>query len=683
MKKYICLFLFLFTTNVLTAQVQGNYLIDSLKRELNKDIHDTTKVLILHKLTSNYTFENPIQALRYGREAWYLADSIRFEKGKVFVAISSGFIMATTSDYTEALSKLSEAVNICERKKMMKELISVYLNLSLLYTTRKQSSNALEYLTKAKQVEAKTKVKDVIIPLNLAEGYIYKDLGKSQMALNSFQNALKDVSPRKEAPQLPNINFYIGDTYWDMNQQDSAIKYYHKTLTYKETYMDAQAYYGLAKAFNAKKNIDSSIFYAKKALYFPEKSFLFNTTVAASLLLANIYEKQNNLNQALFYHKLAMEQKDSLFHQEEVREIERLNYEKKERELITQRRIMAHKSDLEDAIKIYGLSGLLFFLIIFFVILYRNYKIKHKANESLQEQKEEIHTQRVKAEKALEDLKATQAQLIQSEKLASLGELTAGIAHEIQNPLNFVNNFSELSIDLVKELKEEVENCPVNAENELIISQENKNYIDEILSDLTQNQEKINQHGKRASSIVRGMLQHSRTSSGEKEWLDINTLADEYLRLSYHGLRAKDKNFNADFSTDFAEDLPKISVIPQDIGRVLLNLFNNAFYAVNQRAVETGHALSLQSSKYKPMVIVTTKKKGNFIEIGVRDNGTGMSDTTLAKIFQPFFTTKPTGEGTGLGLSLSYDIITKGHGGMIEVESVEGEGTTFTVKLPV
>ncbi|OYU94385.1 MAG: hypothetical protein CFE21_16585 [Bacteroidetes bacterium B1(2017)] len=259
-------------------------------------------------------------------------------------------------------------------------------------------------------------------------------------------------------------------------------------------------------------------------------------------------------------------------------------------------------------------------------------------------------------EKAYSDLKSTQAQLIQSEKLASLGELTAGIAHEIQNPLNFVNNFSEVSGELVAEMEEEMK-------------EGNTDIALEIASDLKQNLEKINHHGKRASSIVKGMLEHSRTSSGEKELIDINALADEYLRLAYHGLRAKDSSFNADFKTDFDENLPKIEVIPQDIGRVLLNLINNAFYAT--KGVKN------------PLVEIKTASVENGILVSVRDNGTGMSEEVKAKIFQPFFTTKPTGEGTGLGLSLAYDIVTKGHGGTLEVESTEAEGTTFVIQLPI
>ena len=266
-------------------------------------------------------------------------------------------------------------------------------------------------------------------------------------------------------------------------------------------------------------------------------------------------------------------------------------------------------------------------------------------------------------EKAYTELKATQTQLIQSEKMASLGELTAGIAHEIQNPLNFVNNFSEVSIDLLGDMDEE-------------IASGNYDEVKAINKDIKSNLEKINFHGKRASGIVNGMLAHSRTSSGQKEPTDINALADEYLRLAYHGLRAKDKSFNADFKADLDPSLPKLNVIPQDIGRVMLNLINNAFYAVDKKARQNIHA-------YKPEVIVSTRMLEKSVQIIVKDNGEGIPANIKEKIFQPFFTTKPTGQGTGLGLSMSYDIITKGHSGRLEVKSIEGVSTEFMIQLPV
>jgi len=265
-------------------------------------------------------------------------------------------------------------------------------------------------------------------------------------------------------------------------------------------------------------------------------------------------------------------------------------------------------------------------------------------------------------EKAYTELKATQSQLIQSEKMASLGELTAGIAHEIQNPLNFVNNFSEVSNELIDEMNVEIE-------------KENLEDVKLIAKDIKQNLEKINHHGKRADAIVKGMLQHSRSSSGQKEPTDINALCDEYFRLAYHGLRAKDKSFNATMESDFESDLPKINVVPQDIGRVVLNLITNAFYVVDEKKKKGVKG-------YKPTVMVSTKKVGNTMKINIKDNGSGIPDSIKEKIFQPFFTTKPTNQGTGLGLSLSYDIV-KTHGGELQVETKEGEGTTFIIILPM
>jgi len=289
--------------------------------------------------------------------------------------------------------------------------------------------------------------------------------------------------------------------------------------------------------------------------------------------------------------------------------------------------------------------------------------------EELEQKRKAIEETNAALQKSLDDLKAAQTQLIQSEKMASLGELTAGIAHEIQNPLNFVNNFSEVSTELVDEMNDEIEKG--NLEDAKQIAQ-----------DLRQNLEKINHHGKRAGEIVKGMLQHSRSSSGVKELTDINALCDEYLRLSYHGLRAKDKSFNATIKTDFDNSIGKINIIPQDIGRVVLNLLTNAFYAVDEKK-------KLNIPAYEPTVTISTncsplpwRGVGGEVQITVSDNGNGIPQKILDKIFQPFFTTKPTGQGTGLGLSLSYDIV-KAHGGELKVDTKEGEGSVFIIQLPV
>jgi signal transduction histidine kinase len=292
---------------------------------------------------------------------------------------------------------------------------------------------------------------------------------------------------------------------------------------------------------------------------------------------------------------------------------------------------------------------------------YRSRKLKRE--NVLLENK--ITRRTAQLQQSLEDLKTTQTQLIQSEKMASLGELTAGIAHEIQNPLNFVNNFSEVNLEMNRELREKIEKLEISAKE--------KSDIDELMTNIEQNEKKINHHGKRADAIVKGMLQHSRSSNGLKEATDFNALADEYLRLSYHGLRAKDKKFNVNLVTRFDDHIGKINIVPQDFGRVLLNLYNNAMYSVGEKKKQL-------NGDYEPTITVTTKKQNGKVEMIIADNGIGIPKKVLDKIFQPFFTTKPTGEGTGLGLSLSYDII-KAHDGEISVHTKDGEGAEFIITL--
>jgi signal transduction histidine kinase len=331
-------------------------------------------------------------------------------------------------------------------------------------------------------------------------------------------------------------------------------------------------------------------------------------------------------------------------------------------EQLRRQEVVTQQEAYQSKIRLFVLLGMGLLFLTIAILLYRNNKVKQKAYALLQSQMAETNQQKEKVEQTLLELKSTQAQLLQKEKMASLGELTAGIAHEIQNPLNFVNNFSAVNKELVTEAKQE-------------LSERNYKEVEVILCNLEQNEEKIAHHGKRADGIVKSMMEHSRGSGTEKQVTDLNALTEEYLKLAYHGYRAKDKAFSAGLKTQYDPSMGTVSVVPQEIGRVLLNLFNNAFYAVQEKKAKL-------NGTFEPTIIISTRKEGNNILITVKDNGIGMSQQVATKVFQPFFTTKPTGESTGLGLSLSYDIVTKGHGGNLFVQSKEGEGSEFVVELP-
>jgi signal transduction histidine kinase len=430
---------------------------------------------------------------------------------------------------------------------------------------------------------------------------------------------------------------------------------------------DYNSYYDSSRSFlnNLSGNLDKIMQEVNKSVEAAKSKGDIDKLSGGYHNLSSLDSMRGNYKGAYENYKLYSLYRDSLQKKETEKKELQSEFEKKQ---AIAKAEQAKKDAEQKRIKniqyftIAGLAALLVVILIIVFIQWKNNNQKKKANALLQLQKEKV-------ENTLSELKSTQAQLIHAEKMASLGELTAGIAHEIQNPLNFVNNFSEVNKEMITELKEEIDKG---------------NYVEvkTIADDIHQNEEKINHHGKRADAIVKGMLQHSRKNSGQKELTDINALCDEYLRLSYHGLRAKDKSFNAEIKTDFDETLSadeagigKINIVPQDMGRVLLNLFNNAFYAVSEKQKAEGE-------RYKPVVSVQTKKINGNVEIKVADNGNGIPQNIIDKIFQPFFTTKPTGEGTGLGLSLGYDII-KAHKGEIKVKSEESKGSEFIINLPV
>ncbi len=471
--------------------------------------------------------------------------------------------------------------------------------------------------------------------------YFYRKMNR--LGKNTFQANLWS--------QLSNGG--IGNVFLRKKMYDSAIHYLRMGMSAAQEGNRFDNYNGyvvsLANAFRSSGQLDSSLKYAYVAFEGARKYSLQSIIASSAGELAKSYQLQKQFDSAVKYMTLERDYKDSVSGTEALNSVQFLTNEYQLKSLEKQREKEAAISQYKGTLKNYFFIGGVILLLAIIAAMYRVNKQRARSKQQI--------------EKAYQDLKATQLQLIQAEKMASLGELTAGIAHEIQNPLNFVNNFSELSRELLEELKVE--------RGKLTIEEQ-----DEILKDVGANLEKINHHGKRADAIVKGMLQHSQSSSGVKQPTNINELCDEYLRLSYHGLRAKDKSFNATLQTDFDSSVGMVDIVPQDIGRVLLNIIGNAFLSVQSKQA------SLAGGVYQPTVKLETKRVDQKICITVRDNGTGIPANIQAKIFQPFFTTRPTGQGTGLGLSLSYDII-KAHQGDLNIESEEGEYAKFIITLPV
>jgi signal transduction histidine kinase len=489
--------------------------------------------------------------------------------------------------------------------------------------------------------------------INLGDGYEKLNILDSAR-MYTFQ-AYRHAASSKDLDLVATAVNNLGNIYGKMRKNDSALYYYRqaKPLWLKADDYDGlcEATLGMAKIFRSLGMQDSSLFYARQSISAGWHGGFTMRVLSASQFLTTYFKQQGQTDSAFRYLEVSVAAKDSLFSQEKNKEVQNLFFAQRQRELDIKEKETAYRA----SVRFYLLIAVIVFLLVLAFVFWRNNRKNEKAKRLLQLQKEQIQT-------TLGELKTTQNQLVQSAKMASLGELTAGIAHEIQNPLNFVNNFSDVNREMIGELKGELKSG--NVEEALAIA-----------DDIEQNEVKINHHGRRADFIVKGMLEHSRTSKGERQVTNLNVLADEFLKLSYHGLRAKDKNFNAELVTNFDNNLPKANVVQQDIGRVLINLFGNAFYAVNQKAKTAG-------TDFKPTVEVSTERQNGSILVKVKDNGNGIPDAIKDKIMQPFFTTKPTGEGTGLGLSLSYDIVVKGHNGSISVDTKEGEFTEFAVRLP-
>jgi len=632
---------------------------DSLKRDLNSYTRkDSLLILKMARYASSFRQTNPVKAIELYELSISKAREIGWLKPIPYLFLQIASIHSLAEKYDAAISYCLEALKASEDNRDVQPNFDIYFELSEAYRLLDDHVLAALYAQMALAIAEKEKSKERMLSAQfiLAGSYVNRDRWDSasllldktmKMAIDLKNEYMQEQVKTIWADHMTNIKNFNGALalyrnnlqfqYKTNNQNGIAWVYSVLAMLYTDlnkkdsAYACADSALAISKRFSLAKELKD----AYNALFYSHHAFGdFKTALEYRLLYDSIYMANFNVAAG------------------KTAERARIELDQQRKDALTLAEKL--KSDARTRTTRNLLLGALVFFALIVGFLFWNNRQKQRANKVI--------------EKAYADLKSTQALLIQSEKMASLGELTAGIAHEIQNPLNFVNNFSEVSKELIEEVKSERSK---RRRPELVEGERERDEIleEELLNDIAQNLEKINHHGKRAEAIVKGMLQHSRSSTGQKEPTDINALCDEYLRLAYHGLKARDKSIEASFRFEPDITLPKMNLVPQDIGRVLLNLINNAFQAVN-------------GFGDKPMVTVTTQRRDSMVEIVVADNGPGIPEAIRDKIFQPFFTTKPTGQGTGLGLSLSYDIV-KAHGGELKVETKEGEGTVFIVLLNV
>jgi signal transduction histidine kinase len=674
---------FLLETYVFAVAQQIN--IEGLTYRYNRTTNDTVRLVVADSLSEAYSEIKPDSSIYYADIAIKLSRDLKFKLNEALGLNLSGYIWLNRGNFTNALKMFSESLKIGEDPKSERNILpdkysvslistlhitpreyrlqviaNTHFNLGLLYENTSSIEKGLFHYAQAVQFGEKTQDKEGVGFAYLNLGRLYLAQMKTDSAIHYIQRAYEISKQVDFAKFSGSCLLNLGRVYLSSGNKEKAIKYLHNAIAVCEQekyYRGAIAASLILADLNLKEEkSDSGYYYSIMALQKAKELNVPDLLLRSYTAMANYYNKMSNNDSAVKYQSLIIKIKDSLYNSRQGQQFQNLDFN----EQLHKQEIAATEKAFQNRLRIYGLLVAIAIFLVLAIILWRNNAQKQKSYALLEKEKRETDRQKEKVEHAFLELKSTQQQLIQSEKMASLGELTAGIAHEIQNPLNFVNNFSEVSNELIEEMKMEL--TKGNSDDAIAIAE-----------DVKQNLEKITHHGKRADAIVKSMLQHSRANSGKKELTDINALCDEYLRLAYHGLRAKDKSFNATTKTDFDNSIGKISVVPQDLGRVIFNLANNAFYAVNEKQKQ-------DFKGYEPTVTISTAKHNGKIEIKVKDNGNGIPQQILDKIFQPFFTTKPTGQGTGLGLSLAYDII-KAHYGEIKVESSQGEGTTFLILL--
>ncbi len=628
---------------------------------------DTQRVKRLLEQGQRYYFSQPDSSLFYSLQGLELARKLNDPALQASALNSTGESYRFLGDYPKSIRSQFAALDMYREMRDVpnETLTSIYIGFS--HLEMGDYRHALDYLLPAQKfMEGReNRFYDCFSSSHI--GYAYLMLGKTDSGMWYCQRAFDSLKSDYVPALRSLVTSRLGRAYEMKGQTEEALRLYHASLANSIKFgirvhiIRVQSF--LANLHADLGHTDSALYYGRATLESSQGTGQRPQALGAATILTDLFRRQGKLDSAFFYQSMVLALKDSLYGADQFRDLQilMLDEQRKQQQLEKDRTAQRNRY----LFSVLGISALALGLLAW--VQYRNSRHKSESNRLLTAQKKQI-------EETLEELKLTQAQLVQSEKMASLGELTAGIAHEIQNPLNFVNNFSDLNTELIDEMRGAIK----SGEKELAL---------QLAGDVQSNQDKISFHGKRADAIVKSMLQHSRSSTGQKESTDINKLVDEYLRLAFHGMRAKEKAFHATLQTTYDPAAGTLRVIPQDLGRVLLNLFNNAFYAVNKRkqdaAAEYEPCVRIQTSRLKkPIQTGGHTEVKDCVEIKVDDNGAGIPLAFMDKIFQPFFTTKPAGEGTGLGLSLSYDII-KTLGGEIRVSSKEGEGSVFSVILPV
>lgn len=644
---------------------QGRERIDSLVRILKTLPEDTHRVTILNTLSFNSSTIDPDGGILYAKEARFLAEKFGIEKARAEAYSNLGLNLTSKADYSGALENHFKALSIHERMGNKLNAAVCCSNIGVVYNNQNNLEKALEYYEKALKVFRELKYEQGISTTLGNLGLLHMARKENEKALECFLESYTFAESKRDTGSMAVCIGNMGNVYLAQNNLLKALEFDLRALQYNKQIGDlvgtgiglgnvGEVYFRIATdtvsglldsvfGGNKKAALDSSAENLRNSLAVFKKIGFLNGIQEVHKYLINVYEEQGDYKSALEEARAHLVIKDSIFNEEnnnriaeiEARRMKELNQKELE---IQNLRIQKAEKDK------YLLLAAVIFLIILSLVMYNRFRIKKKSNQQLEE--------------TLVHLKATQQQLVEQEKLASLGALAAGVAHEIQNPLNFVNNFSELSNELIDDF----------------IASDNEKEKTQIAGDLKENLQKIHQHGKRADAIVKNMLMHSRTESGTRQLTDLNKLCEESLGFSFHAIQAKYKGFSCDIEKKFSPNLEQIAVVPGDISRVILNMLNNAFYSMYQKK------LNDTSGDYRPRLVLSTFRGPDRIVITITDNGLGIPAPIVQKLFEPFFTTKPANEGTGLGLSISYDII-KAHGGKIRVKS--DEETSFVIELYV